>query len=218
MIGDGDDMAARMRAVLPVGWFGDVAPVLQGLLLGLGQGWSAIYDLIENIRLQSRIATASGGFLDLISTDFFGSFLPRRSTELDAPFEIRISQELLRPRATRAALVLALTELTGRAPAVFEPARTSDTGGYSAGGVAYGGTDTAGAGGWGSLLLPYQVFVTAYRPVGGGIALLAGYGTGGLAGYGDLSMLTSAVSDADVAAAVTRVLPAATIAWMRISA
>ena len=203
--------------MLPVGWFGDVAPVLQALVLGLGQGWSAIYGLIETVRLQSRISTASGGFLDLISSDFFGDFLPRRSSEQDPQFEDRIGQELLRPRATRAALSLALTELTGRVPAVFEPARTSDTGGYSTGGVAYGGIGIAGAGGWGSLALPYQVFVTTYRPVGGGIAWLAGYGTGGLAGYGDLSMLTTAVTDLDIASAVCRVLPAATIAWMRIS-
>ena len=218
MIGDGPDMAARLKSVLPVGWFSDSSPMLGGLLLGLGQGWSAVYGLIQFVQLQTRVATATGGFLDLISTDFFGAWLPRRSREQDQSFGKRIRQELLRPRATRSALQLALTELTGRAPVIFEPARTSDTGGYTAGGVAWGGAGVTGQGGWGSLLLPYQIFVTAYRPAGGGIALLAGYGTGGLAAYGDLEMLTTLVSDSDIASAVTRILPAATIAWMRLSA
>jgi hypothetical protein len=61
------------------------------------------------------------------------------------------------------------------------------------------------------------VFVTAFRPAGGGIALLAGYGTGGIAGYGDLSMVTTVVSDADIQQAVTQILPAASIAWMNIA-
>jgi hypothetical protein len=225
MIGDSNDMAARMQAVLPARWFGSSAPLLQAVLLGLGTCWSTIYGLLETVQAQARIATASGGFLDLISADYFGSTLPRRNAEADGLFRTRISQELLRPRATRSALVLALTELTGRAPVVFEPARTSDTGGYSVGGLCYGGQTVVagaevtvpGAGGWGSLALPYQVFVTAFRPSGGGIALLAGYGTGGLQYYGDVSMLSTVVSDADIQATVTKLLPAASIAWMNIA-
>jgi hypothetical protein len=212
MIGDSDDMAARMQAVLPARWFGDTAPLLQAVLQGLGTCWAAMYGLLQTVQAQARIATASGGFLDLISADFFGAALPRRNAEADGLFRTRISQELLRPRATRSALVLALTELTGRAPVVFEPARPSDTGGYNVGGVGYGV-----AGGWGNLALPYQVFVTAYRPSGGGIALFAGYGTGGLQYYGDLSMLTTVVSDADIQKTVTKLLPAASIAWMNIA-
>ncbi len=201
-----------MKAVLPARWFGDAAPLLQAVLAGIGTGWSAIYSLIETTQAQTRIATASGGFLDLISADFFGLALPRRSGETDLAFRRRIDEELLRPRATRAALVLALTELTGMAPVIFEPTRTSDTGGYNLGGVGYGV-----AGGWGSLALPYQFFVTAFRPPGGGIALLAGYGSGGIAGYGDLSMVTTVVTDQDIQAEVVQVLPAATIAWMNIA-
>jgi hypothetical protein len=224
MIGDSEDMAARMQAVLPARWFGDTSPLLQAVLLGLGTCWAAIYGLVQTVQAQARIATASGGFLDLISTDFFGAALPRRNAEADGLFRTRISQELLRPRATREALMLALTELTGRPPRVFEPARPGDTGGYCLGGLCYGGQtvldgsniSVTGAGGWGSLALPYQVFVTAYRPIGGGIALLAGYGTGGLQYYGDLSMLSTVVSDAEIQTTVTKLLPAASIAWMNI--
>jgi hypothetical protein len=107
---------------------------------------------------------------------------------------------------------LALSELTGSTPAIFEPARPADTGGYSTGGLGY-----STAGGWGNLGLRYASFVTVMRPEGGGIANFAGYGTGGLLYYGDLSMVTTPVTDADIYAAVTATLPAGYIAWTRIS-
>ncbi len=114
--------------------------------------------------------------------------------------------------ATRSALVTALAELTGADPIIFEPARTSDTGGYRVGGVAYGVS-----GGWGNLALPYQLFITIARPVGGGIAQLAGYGTGGIPVYGSVSWETANISDAELFAAVPPLLPAGTIAWCRLS-
>lgn len=212
MTGDAADMLSRLKAVLPARWFGDATPVLDGLLSGLASGWTAIYTLLQVIRAQARLATASDSFLDMISADFFGQWLPRRVTEFDDPFRLRIGQELLRERGTRAGLITVLTQLTGRPPAVFEPARGGDTGGYSSGGLGYGV-----AGGFGSVSLPFQVFVTAYRPHGAGIALIGGYGTGGLREYGSLSMVPVQVSDADIYAAAARAMPAATVCWLAIS-
>ena len=212
MIGDSADMGARIRAILPAAWFGDDTPVLGALLQGIGSCWSFIYGLIEYVVAQARISTAQGEFLDLISADFFGSQLPRLGLEQDASYLTRIKNELLRPRATRASLVLALTQLTGRTPAIFEPGLASDTGGYCLGGVGYGV-----AGGCGNLELPFQVFVTAYRPPASGIALLAGYGSGGVPVYGSLGMEPAQILDANIYAEVAAVLPAATIAWTRIS-
>ena len=65
-----------------------------------GPAWalSQIYALIQYAVLQTRIATATDGFLDLISYDFFGGNLPRRSQEKDNPFRARILATLLRPR------------------------------------------------------------------------------------------------------------------------
>jgi hypothetical protein len=137
---------------------------------------------------------------------------------MDDPFRQRIARELRRVRGTRAAIVSALTDMTGRPPVVFEPARSSDTGGYSAGGVGYGI-----AGGWGSLTLPYQCFVTAFRPRGAGIAGVAGWcsPTGGWGGgaleYASLEMIAGEVTDADIFAAVADVIPVATTAWTQIS-
>ena len=212
MTGDADDMLSRLRAVLPPRWFGDTTPVLDSLLTGLATGWAILYSLLQMVVAQARIATASGSFLDMISTDFFGALLPRRPTELDDPFRLRIQQELFRERGTRAGLETILTELTGRAPVIFEPARSGDTGGYSTGGLGYGV-----AGGWGSLALPFQVFVTAFRPHGAGIAAVGGYSTGGPREYASLSMVPTPVSDADIYAAAASVMPAATICWTAIS-
>jgi hypothetical protein len=212
MIGDAGDMQRRLLALLPAGWFGDDAPVLGQLLLGLGNGFSAFWTLLQTVMAQTRILTASGVFLDMIAADFFGSDLVRLPDEPDGAFGERIHEELLRPRGTRAAVALALFELTGRQPAIFEPARTTDTGGYTIGGIGYGA-----GGGWGSLALPFQFFVTAYRPSGGGIAQLAGYGTGGIPVYGSLSMQAQRVTDSFIQSSIPPLLPVATTAWMNIA-
>jgi hypothetical protein len=212
MVGDADDMAGRMQATLPFGWFADDAPVLQAVLQGVGTAWASCYSLLQALILQSRISTATGEFLDFISTDFFATMLLRFSGELDAAFRQRILLELLRPRGTREAITVALSQLTGQTPDIFEPARTTDTGGYNFGGCGFGV-----AGGWGNLGLPFQFFITVYPPVGGGIANLAGYATGGVPVRGNLAMETAQLTDADLFAAIPPLLPAGTIAWARIS-
>jgi hypothetical protein len=135
--------------------------------------------------------------------------LQRWPNEADAAYLTRIQQEMLRPRGTRAAVILALSELTGRVPSIFEPALTSDTGGYTLGGVGYGA-----AGGYGSLMLPFQAFITAFRPVGCGIAQIAGYDTGGYLAYGNLPALQI---DSQIFATVEATTPIGTITWTRIS-
>lgn len=218
MLGDAQDMAGRLRAVLPSGWFADSAPIVDAVLQGIGAGWAALYGLIQAVRSQTRILTAVGQFLDLISVDFFGNGLPRRLQEPDAAYLVRIENELLRPRGTRAALALALTQLTGFVPTIFEPARSTDTGGWASGGLGYGTPNgVAGGGGWGNLHLPFQFFVTAYRPHGGGIANVAGYDTGGYLFYGGSAMIATPVTDADIYAEAAAVVPASTVAWTRIA-
>jgi hypothetical protein len=217
MTGDQSDMLARIKAVLPIRWFADATPVLDGLLSGLAWGWSWAYALLVYVRTQTRIATATDVWLDIIANDFFGDRLQRRAGQSDAAFRLLVRNSLLREHGTRQAVIGALQQLTGRAPAVFEPMRTTDTGGYALGGVGYGV-----AGGWGSMALPFQCFVTAYRPSGAGIALVAGwgapvgaYGTGAIE-YASLAMIQGQVTDADITAAITAALPVAAIAWTRI--
>lgn len=167
--GSAGDFVARLRAALPRKWFADDAPVLDAVLAGLADGWAGLHALLAWVRRQGRIATAEGETLDRIARDFFGPSLSRAAGQGDDAFRAAIGRELLRERATREALASVLTDLTGRAPAIFEPSRPGDTGGW---GVALGYNV---AGGYGSLLLPFQCFVTAYRPQGAGIASVAGY-------------------------------------------
>jgi hypothetical protein len=212
MTGDTTDITARIKAVLPTGWFPDETPILDSVLTGLASAWASLYALLATVRLQSRIATASDQFLDGASIDFFGANLPRRSQEPDAAFRTRIQQELVRDHGTRAAVVSMLTDLTGRAPTLFEPARITDTGAYATPGFAYGA-----AGAWGSLDLPFQVFVVARRAQGAAIANIAGYGTPGPLARASLSLVSGQVTDADIYAAIASVMPTASTAWTSIT-
>lgn len=223
MTGDQADFLRRLRTVLPARWFPDVAPVLDSLLSGLASGWTVIYGSLQFVRAQTRIATASGVWLDIIGRDFFGLSLSRRPDEGDASYRRRIQLELFRERGTRAAVTSVLSDLTGRSPVIFEPARTTDTGGYGSAAAAATGLSYGVAGGWGSLQLPFQSFVMAYRPAGSGIALVSGWGQGaggygiGNIEYGNLDMIEGQVTDADIMAAVASVLPIASTVWLAIS-
>lgn len=217
MTGDTQDTFGRIKALLPR-WFSDNTPVLDSLLRGYAYCASFVYALITYAALQTRIKTATDGWLDMIAADFFGATLPRKANQSDASFRARIVVNIFRERATRAAIVRVLTDLTGRAPVVFEPMRPADTGAY---GFAYG---YGVAGGYGSMLLPYQAFVTALRPTGTGIPLVAGYGSpsGGYgaasrAEYATQDMIQGAVTDADIYAAIDSVKPVGTTVWTQIS-
>jgi hypothetical protein len=227
MIGDQNDMRARLLAALPQGWFADEAPILSGLLGGLANAWAWLYSLLAYVAQQTRIGTATDGWLDLIARDYGGPSLARQTGETDTAFRARIKQTLQRLRGTRPALIAALTDLTGRAPVVFEPAYPPDTGGLGSIGLGWNMT-----GGWGNLTLPYQCFVTAYRPAGGGIAntggwgsadatatpnlALGGWNTSGLQ-YGDATLIEGQVTDAQILATIADCMPAATIAWTALS-
>jgi hypothetical protein len=223
VVPDSKDLTARLRAVLPLRWFPDEAPVLDTVLSGLASGWTRLFDLLAYARAQARIATATEEWLDLIAVDFFGQGLKRGRQQSDTDFRQRIRAELLRERGTRYGLQSVLRDLTGREPSIFEPANPRDAGGYrgssgNGGGVAYGI-----AGGWGSLALPYQAFVTAYRQPAAGIAAVAGWGAsagaygGGCIEYASVAMIAGRVTDADINQAIVSVLPANAVCWVRIS-
>lgn len=223
MIGDQQDILARLKATLPSGWFADETPVLDGMLTGLAEAWSWAYGFLTYVKNQTRILTATDGWLDIIAQDFFGADLTRSVGQSDDAFRSRIIVKLNQERATRAGLTSALTNLTGRTPAIFEPRRPSDTG-------CYGSTKATGfnlaygeAGGWGSLVLPFQFFVTAYRPIGSGVAMVAGWGAAvgayglGQIQYASFNMVQGQVTDQDINNAVADVLPITSIGWMQIS-
>jgi hypothetical protein len=224
MVGDQSDIVARIQAVLPSRWFADISPVLSGILNGIASAWATIYNQLSYSRIQTRIKTSTDVWLDMASLDFFGADLPRRLNESDADFRQRILLEMVRVRGTRPAVVSALVDLTGRAPIIVEPWRPADTGAWGSSGVGYYGLAYGEAGAWGSHAMPYEFFVTAYRPVELGVPHLAGYGDApGGYGAGSIawvsgSALGAQVSDSEIYQRVAEVLPACATAWVGISA
>jgi hypothetical protein len=217
-IGDENDFLTRLTSLLPNKWFPDISPVLAAVLSGPANCLAFIVSLNAYAKLQTRIATATDGFLDLVAFDYFGSYIARRLNELDASLRSRIQQNLLAQKATRAGIITFLTNLTGNVPRLFEPWRPLDCGAYGKNIFGYGL-----AGGYGSLVVPYQGFVTAYRPLGQGIPLIAGYNnpqgaysTGSYAEYANLSEIAGAVTDADIYAAIADAKVEGTLAWTRI--
>lgn len=220
--GDQNDIQAKLIRLNPNGWFQDgYAALRDALMAGLASGLAFAHALLAYARLQTRIGTATDGFLDMIAGDFLGDALPRATNQTDASYRARILAAIFRERGTKSAVVKVLTQLTGRAPIVFEPLRPLDTGAY---GLVYG---YGQGGGYGSRLLPLQAFVTAYRPSGGGVANAApyglaggstggGYGAGGLE-YAALADVEGQVTDADMYNAVESVRPAGYTLWCRIS-
>jgi len=157
VIGDLSDFTKRLRLTLPAHWFSDVAPVLDGVLDGISAAWSSLYSLLEYVRGQTRIGTASDQFLDLAAADFLGAAFSRRLLETDAPFRARMLKAMRRQRVTRTALDEAAAA-NGFRIDIFEAARPADTGAYNVpSGLAWGS-----AGGWGSLNMPFECLIVAH--------------------------------------------------------
>lgn len=217
--GDQSDFVDRLKSLLPNGWFSGDTPVLDAVLNGIAYCLAFLYGLIAYAKLQTRIKTVSDGFLDLAAFDYFGAFIARRLGELDASLRGRVLQNLLREKATRRGVIKVLTDLTGQVPIVFEPWRPLDCGAYDTNICGY---DVAG--GYGATDLPYQAFITAYRPLGQGIPFIAGYDcpqgaydTGSQSEYTDAAMIAGQVTDADIYAAVADAKVEGTLVWMQIT-
>lgn len=210
-LGDISDLFARLKAQIPASWFKS-SPSFDATLQGPAWALSTIYSQITYAALQTRIATATDGYLDLIANDFFGTNLPRLTNETDGAYRARILANLFVKGPTRANMSAVLKLITGRTPDIFEPSNTNDSGGWD--GAFYWDT---GVGKWGDPM-PYQSFVTAYRPITNAQSL------GELDSwrwswdsYGAWSdqQITS-VTDAAIIAAVESTRMTGSIVWMRI--
>ena len=209
-IGSQADMFARLKALFPRSWFQKASnfnATLQGSVWALANA----YAQITYAALQTRIKSATDGYLDLISNDFFGPGLPRMAQESDNSFRARILANLFVKGPTRRDMNAVLTLITGRKPVIFEPGNTADSGGLD------GGMYFDIKGGWGDPL-PFQSFVTAYRPVVGSVSL------GELSTYRfnfDTNAYWSdtqpgSITDAAIVAAVEATRALGTIVWLRI--
>ena len=226
MTGDLSDLTARLWAVLPKRWFAEQSPNLDALLNSIAVPWVWLYDLIMYVISQTRLATATDEWLDLVAADYFGDELNRKINEADFSYRSRIKVALMRESATRSAVAAGLESLTGFPPVIFEPGNCGDTGSYGgftgmlqmpSTGMAYGQI-----GGWGSLQHPLQFFVTAARPVTPVVGGLAGYATSaggygeGSVSYVNLFQLPGHVTDQDIQTALVSLLPVNAVAWLRI--
>ena len=154
----------RLRALLPRGWFGqERGPVarVDALLQGPSSVLGRVLTQIQYIKLQTRLLTATGAWLDLYAFDYFGTQLRRRSGELDSSYRLRIYTNLLRERGTRHAVYQMLVDITGQIPIMREPRYTLDGSAYG----AQGGYSARR--GYGSINFPYVGAAVAYRPVPG---------------------------------------------------
>lgn len=217
MTGDQADMRARLKALLPP-WFGDSNPVLNGILSGAAAALAIVYSFYAYAKLQTRLLTATGPWLDVAAFDFFGTAVKRGYNESDSTFRLAILANLFRPRATRKAIGDILYSLTGYRPRIIEPWQPADCGAYGIGYACYGG-----AGAYGSVLLPAQAFLVAKRPRQPGIANVAGYGAsaagygrGSQAEYASLAMVMTRVTDATIYAAIDAARAAGVTIWTRI--
>ncbi|WP_217548787.1 hypothetical protein [Pantoea sp. GbtcB22] len=215
--GDQNDILNRLKALLPPTWFDSNSPFLDGVLTACAQALTWCYSLYVYAKLQTRIGTATDGWLDLTAYDFFGKNLQRAAGQSDELFRQQMKISLFRERGTRQAIIDVLEDLTGKTPHIFEPQRPLDTGAYGGPMIGYGV-----AGGYGSLKLPYQAFVTAYRPSGAGIPFIAGYSStpsgysiASRGEYASQSMITGSITDAQVYEAIAAVKMEGTIVWVR---
>lgn len=165
------NFATRVRSLLPAGWFPPLpgpgeteqAPVLNGMLQGIGSVLSAAWGLLSGVYAQQRLATATGGMLDVYSEDFFGDGLPREADETDDAFRVRIKAALFPILGTRSSIETALQSAWPDAWSYVEPRNANDTKGIGAsdspalgGGYGYGSQGLR----YGSLNVPFQGFVT----------------------------------------------------------
>lgn len=216
-------MVARLDALLPKRWFpAGEAPYKDALLVGFANCFVFLKSLLDYVRLQTRIATATDGWLDLIAFDFFGTKVARSAGQSDASFRRQIIAYLLRHRNTRAAIIAAIQGLLGTTPTVIEPQRVTDTGAYDEPSTL--GYDVAGV--YGDSGMPLQCFVDITIPTSLQIGppLIVGWDVPG-AGYDTGSQIEyvgppslDPVEIADIYAALDAVRPVTGVIWAQIRA
>jgi len=129
--GDQKDVIWRLQRWLPQGWFPtNVGTRIYAIVSGWASALSTVYVLIVYAKLQTRIATATDGFLDLASRDYLGKRLPRLSGEQDPAFSTRIRASIFLAANTRPAIQTALENLTGNSVRMIEPWQPNDNARY----------------------------------------------------------------------------------------
>lgn len=222
------NFASRLAELLPPSWFGTGAtqvdgvtgeaetPILNTILAAFAYPLSWIYSLYQYTLNQNRLQTSSGVWIDRTSYDFFGNTLPRRSGESDASYSGRVQAWFSQPRLSRDGITEVVTDVTGYTPELLELWNPTDCGGYD----YVMGWDVAGH--WGDLSLNNQFLITAYRPAGGGVpnvdgwgGYLGGYDVGAIEYIAD-SWIKVAAQDAEIYSTIAGATAAGVTAWTAI--
>lgn len=181
----------RIKSLLPR-WFPDTSPILDAVLNGWANSLAFAYSLYAYAKQQTRIRTATDGWLDLIAADYFGALLQRKAYYTDASYRTFILASLLRERATRTGMLKMALDITGRNAILIEARRPLDNGAYSEPVAFY-----SCAGRYGSMSTnPYECFMKIYRPLPG------------TQWYG--------ITDADIYAAIDLVRPNNVTVWVQL--
>lgn len=217
MIGDRSYFQGLTKANLPLGWFPDDGPVINAVSNAVADPMAATFDMVAYVSKQSRLATATDSFLDLLALDYFGpAFMKRRKGEGDEPYRARLQAEMLRPLCTREAISDLVADLTGTVPVIFEPNYQPDTGSWGLGGWGV-------ANRYGSRTTPFEYLIDVTRPKGQGIPTLPGWGATAAAWggpnfcYASRSDVEGVVTDDEIMAAIARATPAGVTAYVNIS-
>lgn len=251
--GDSKDLLARVKQLIPSRWFSTGAPIRDAIMGGISDTAAWVYSLTDYVKTQSRIATATGLWLDLIAFDFLGLYIRRKQLN-DKNFRAKIKATILQERVTRKGMISAVKTLTGATATIFEPWSPQDAGAWNKGSIAWsagaygsvpgGGWNTtsgwnanasgwsispaafigsAGAGGWGTMLLPAQVFVTVPAAAAQGIPAIGGWSQGPAAWNGGIGEFVSndilgvgALTNADIYAMVAATKPTGVTAWTQL--
>jgi hypothetical protein len=196
--------------------------VLNSSLQGTAWALSTTAAQLAYAALQTRIKTATGEWLDIISNDFYGSGLSRYPNESDTQFRARILSRLFMLGPSRADMSTLLTLITGRVPLIIEPWRVQDCGAWDAPSFGWDTVTASGCGHWAEQL-PYQCFIEAYTPVGTGIPYVAGWDqpeagwdTASQGEWTDAGMVAESVTEETILGAIESCRMAGTRIWTRI--
>jgi hypothetical protein len=218
-LGSSDDIVRRLSLLIPFRWFASNSPYKSAVAGGLADAAGWCYSWIPYIKAQLRVVSAYGPWLDIAAFDYFNTVIMRRPSQTDATFRQVIQKELIRERVTRAGMIQAVLDLTGRKPIVFEPWNTGDAGAWD---YNWWGWDT-GVGGWGDTCLPSQSFLLVFRPGLQGIPEVGGWDTGYAAwdgGYADAWVdqfeIVGAVTDNDIYRTINLTKPTGSVVWTQL--
>lgn len=214
--GSQDDILGRLKRLMPNGWFGPDGsfPAVEAALAGLGAAFARVYALYAFAKLQTRLATMTGGWLELAASDFFDNFKRLRG-EIDPRYGRRLRLEVFRDRNTRNAIDRAVYDLTGQHPDVFEAWRPGCCGGLDTPSFALDITGRLG-----DLTPRFETIISIPQPQNFGIPNWPGLDVS-LAGLdanfalvSDDDIIGAGPTTADILAALERVRTASHTYWV----